>query len=180
MLAMMWASAATPEGRRLAGLRTFFYQNQHLLPGALEAVAMTPLPAHYQQLLNSLETSYVQAQREEGGEAAREDSRDGLNAAEGDGGSGVGGAGDGARGERGRYGTDEDDEGGEEASGSPLDGHEGVADGVAVASPPRAAAQLGSSLSGSSAAPSVGWVEEAGEHEQEHEEEEEEPGDAAV
>jgi hypothetical protein len=55
LISQLWASAATPEGRRLAGMRTFFRRHPGLLPAAVAAVARSPLPAVWLRLLRCLE-----------------------------------------------------------------------------------------------------------------------------
>lgn len=54
-LGQLRLAARTPEGRRLAGMRTFFSLNPHLLPSAIEAVACMPLPRQWADLLARLE-----------------------------------------------------------------------------------------------------------------------------
>lgn len=54
MLSQLGARAATPAGRRLARMQVFFGLHPHLLPGALEAVAIDPLPPYFASLLDLL------------------------------------------------------------------------------------------------------------------------------
>jgi hypothetical protein len=61
LLEGLWRAAATVEGRRLAGLRTFFRMNPQLLPGALEAVALVPLPPAWLALLVEVECHSLDA-----------------------------------------------------------------------------------------------------------------------
>lgn len=56
LMQVMSSRAATPEGRRLATMRTFFSANPHLLQSAASAVALTPLPAAWHELLRELES----------------------------------------------------------------------------------------------------------------------------
>lgn len=51
----LWTRAATPEARRLAGMRTFFRRNPHLLAEAVAAVQQVPLPVIWRQLLSTIE-----------------------------------------------------------------------------------------------------------------------------
>ena len=55
LISELWVRAATPEARRLAGMRTFFRRHPHLLPDALAAVSQVPLPAVWHRLLDSIE-----------------------------------------------------------------------------------------------------------------------------
>lgn len=61
LVGQLWSAAATPEGRRLATMRTFFSGNPHLLPAAIDAVARDPLPAEWLGLLRLLDSQMAAA-----------------------------------------------------------------------------------------------------------------------
>jgi hypothetical protein len=61
LVGQLWSAAATPEGRRLATMRTFFSGNPHLLPAAIDAVGRTPLPPEWLGLLRLLDSQMLAA-----------------------------------------------------------------------------------------------------------------------